>query len=133
MTQLHEAHTTFPLSVDAPRAARRWLHTTSVVPRELVDAVDLVVSELVSNSVAHSGLGRDDVVSVHIASSPGGVNGEVVDEGRGIGTAPKFRPRSLGLRIVGNTADRWGHTDHPTRVWFEFTTAGAHSSHRPAA
>jgi two-component sensor histidine kinase len=133
MTHLHEAHTTFPLSIDAPRAARRWLHATGVVPREFVDAVDLVVSELVSNSVAHSGLGRPDVVWVGIAASPSGVTGEVVDQGRGIGTAPKFRPRSLGLRIVERTVDRWGHTDHPTRVWFEFMKHGARSSRRPAA
>jgi len=133
MTYLHEAHSTFPLSIAAPREARRWLHATGLVPVELADAVDLVVSELVSNSVTHSGLEEPDSVSVRISSSPGVVTGEVVDDGRGIGTAPRFRPLSLGLRIVEHTVDRWGHTDHPTRVWFEFTNAERRPSRRPAA
>ena len=133
MTYLHEAHSTFPLSIAAPRAARRWLHATGLVPVELADAVDLVVSELVSNSVTHSGLEEPDSVSVRISSSPGVVTGEVVDDGRGIGTAPRFRPLSLGLRIVEHTVDRWGHTDHPTRVWFEFTNAERRPSRRPGA
>lgn len=133
MTDVHEAHTTFPLSIDAPRAARRWLHATGLVPRALIDAVDLVVSELVTNSVTHSGLGEPDIVSVRIASVAGGVTGEVMDEGRGIGAAPQFRPRSLGLRIVERTVSRWGHTDHPTRVWFELRNAEQRPSRQSAA
>jgi two-component sensor histidine kinase len=133
MTHLQEAHETFQLSSDAPLAARRWLRATGVVPLELSDAVDLVVSELVTNSVTHSGLEASEMVSVRISSFPGGVTGEVVDAGRGIGVAPKFRPRSMGLRIVEHTVDRWGHTDHPTRVWFEFRRTEPQSWHLPAA
>ena len=103
------------------------------MPGELADAVDLVVSELVTNSVTHSGLDEPEEVSVRISSSSGAVTGEVVDDGRGIGTAPRFRPLSLGLRIVEHTVDRWGHSDHPTRVWFEFTNAERRPSRQPAA
>jgi len=60
MTDLREAQKTFPLSIEAPRSARRWLHASGVVPSELADSVDLVVSELVTNSVTHSGLGASD-------------------------------------------------------------------------
>jgi two-component sensor histidine kinase len=133
MTHLREAHETFPLSSDAPRAARCWLRATGGIPAELTDAVDLVVSELVTNSVTHSGLQEPDMVSVRISSFPGGVTGEVVDAGRGIGAAPTFRPRSMGLRIIEHTVDRWGHTDHPTRVWFEFRKSEPRSRHQPAA
>jgi two-component sensor histidine kinase len=119
MTYLNEADATFPLSTAAPRAARRWLHRTGVVPAELAEVADLVVSELVTNSVAHSGLSEPDVVAVHIAAFPGGIAGEVMDEGRGIGADPRPRARSLGLGIIDRTVSRWGHTDHPTRVWFE--------------
>jgi two-component sensor histidine kinase len=133
MEDVHEAHTTIPISIDAPRAARRWLEAGEVVPLELIDAVELVVSELVTNSVTHSGLEEPEVVCVRIAAFRGGVTGEVVDEGRGIGAAPTFRPRSLGLRIVEQPAYRWGHADHPTRVWFEFRDAEERPSRRPAA
>ena len=121
MTDLREAQQTFPLSIDAPRSARRWLHASGVVPSELEDSVDLVVSELVTNSVTHSGLGASDVVLVHVTSSVAGVSGEVVDDGRGMGVDPSRGDRSMGLRIVAGTVSRWGHADHPTRVWFEFS------------
>jgi len=122
MTDLREAQQTFPLSIDAPRSARRWLHASGVVPSELEDSVDLVVSELVTNSVTHSGLDASDVVRVHVTSSVAGVSGEVVDDGRGMGADPsRGDDRSMGLRIVAGTVSRWGHADHPTRVWFEFS------------
>ena len=121
MTDLREAQQTFPLSIDAPRSARRWLHASGVVPSELEDSVDLVVSELVTNSVTHSGLDASDVVRVHLTSSVAGVSGEVVDDGRGMGVDPSRGDRSMGLRIVAGTVSRWGHADHPTRVWFEFS------------
>ena len=121
MTDLREAQQTFPLSIDAPRSARRWLHASGVVPSELEDSVDLVVSELVTNSVTHSGLDASDVVRVHVTSSVAGVSGGVVDDGRGMGVDPSRGDRSMGLRIVAGTVSRWGHADHPTRVWFEFS------------
>jgi two-component sensor histidine kinase len=121
MTDLREAQQTFPLSIDAPRSARRWLHASGVVPSELEDSVDLVVSELVTNSVTHSGLDASEVVRVHVTSSVAGVSGEVVDDGRGMGVDPSRGDRSMGLRIVAGTVSRWGHADHPTRVWFEFS------------
>ena len=121
MTDLREAQQTFPLSIDAPRSARRWLHASGVVPSELEDSVDLVMSELVTNSVTHSGLDASDVVLVHVTSSVAGVSGEVVDDGRGMGVDPSRGDRSMGLRIVAGTVSRWGHADHPTRVWFEFS------------
>jgi two-component sensor histidine kinase len=122
MTDLREAQTTFPMSIEAPRSARRWLHASGVVPSELAESVDLVVSELVTNSVTHSGLDASDVVWVHVTSSVAGVIGEVVDDGCGMGAnPPRGDDRSTGLRIVERTVSRWGHADHPTRVWFELT------------
>ncbi len=51
MMNRHEAQSTFPLSIEAPRAARRWLQASGEWCRfELSDAVDLVVSKLVSTA-----------------------------------------------------------------------------------
>ena len=133
MTYLHEAQEAFPLSIEAPRSARRWVHSLGIVPSELVDAVDLVVSELVTNSVTHSGLAEPDVVSVRVASFPGGVAGEVIDGGRGMGDQPPRAALSMGLRLVEGTVSRWGHTDNPTRVWFELTLRQTPRRHQPAA
>ena len=134
MTPPDEAQKTFPLSIDAARSARRWLRATGVVPPDLADEVDLVVSELVSNSVVHSGLSEPDVVLVRVASVGAGVTGEVVDGGRGMGHEPRGGERAMGLRIVDGTVSRWGHTDHPTRVWFELSPRRDHQTlHRPAA
>ena len=133
MTYLQQAQKTFPLSIEAPRSARRWVHASGIVPLELIDKVDLVVSELGTNSVTHSGLAEPNVVSVRLVSLPEGVTGEIVDHGRGIGATPARDERSMGLRIVERTAYRWGYTDDPTRVWFEFRDAEERPSRLPVA
>jgi len=105
-----------------------------VVPPELADEVDLVVSELVSNSIVHSGLAEPDVVLVRVASVAAGVTGEVVDGGRGMAPDRGWGDGSMGLRIVDGTVSRWGHSDHPTRVWFELSPRrDRRRPHRPAA
>lgn len=119
MTYLREAHTTLSLSKEAPRAARGWLRRSGVVPIELDDLAVLLVSELVSNSVLHSGLTAPDTVWVHVAAFPGGIRVEVVDEGIGFRDHVKRGDRSFGMRILEDTSTRWGHAEHPTRVWFE--------------
>jgi len=121
MTYLREAQTAIPLSKEAPRDARRWLRGSGVVPIELDDLATLLVSELVSNSVVHSGLAAPEAVSVHVAAFPGGIRVEVVDAGMGFRDLARRGDRSFGLRIVEDTSARWGHAEHPTRVWFELT------------
>jgi two-component sensor histidine kinase len=116
-----EQETSFPLTREAPGSARHWLGDTGIASPDIRDRVLLLLSELVSNSVAHSGLSAPDEVQVHIAPISGGVRVEVVDEGIGMGEDPPQRDRSFGLRLVDGTADRWGHSDNPTRVWFEIT------------
>jgi anti-sigma regulatory factor (Ser/Thr protein kinase) len=126
MTYIHEAEGWFPISAETPRIARRWLRGTGVVPHDVDDLTELLVSELVTNSVVHSGLADPDVVLVHVASFPGGIRVEVVDDGTGMGADPPRGERSFGLRILDRVTDRWGHADHPTRVWFELTAGAAH-------
>ena len=116
---LREAQTTLPLSKEAPRDARRWLRSSGVVPIELDDLAVLLVSELVSNSVVHSGLAAPETVSVHVAAFLGGIRVEVVDVGKGFRDLVKRGDRSFGLRIVEQTSARWGHAEYPTCVWFE--------------
>jgi anti-sigma regulatory factor (Ser/Thr protein kinase) len=121
MTYLREAQTTLPLSREAPREARGWLRRSGIVPIELDDLAVLLVSELVSNSVLHSGLAEPESVSVHVAAFPGGIRVDVVDDGIGFSDLGRREDRSFGLDIVERTSARWGHAQGPTRVWFELT------------
>jgi two-component sensor histidine kinase len=108
-----------PLTPEAPGSARRWLGRHGRVPAAVRERALLLVSELVANSVKHSGLSSTEHVDVHVMSVPTGLRVEVVDDGIGMGTEPRRRSDSFGLRLVESLADRWGHQDHPTRVWFE--------------
>jgi len=103
----------------------------SVVVRALTGRVDghvladaeLVVSELVTNSVQHAGLSADDFVRVGAAVSDGVLRLEVDNPGA-TGTIARRDPDSehsgFGLRIVEALADVWGvsRKGH-TRVWVE--------------
>jgi signal transduction histidine kinase len=73
----------------------------------------------------HSGLSTPDTVRVLVVLLPGSLRVEVSDDGIGMGQDPPRAEQSFGLRMVERAADRWGHADHPTRVWFEVTLPAA--------
>ena len=123
MASIREVKATFPLTVVAARSARRWLDGTRIIPFDARDIVLVLVSELVSNSVVHSGLSTQDTVRVLVALLPGSLHVEVSDDGVGMGHDPPRGEQAFGLRMVERASDRWGHTDHPTRVWFEVALA----------
>lgn len=90
----------------------------------------LLVSELVTNSVRHAGLGADDAIALEISVSPRRVRVEVTDVGPGFDRhvpEPKAdRTGGYGLFLVDRLADRWGVVNGElTRVWFEIDHGGA--------
>jgi len=109
----------FPLTELAPSAARHWLSARAALPVGVHDRVVLLLSELVANSVRHSGLAAPEEVEVEVHKIPGGLYVEVVDHGVGIGDPVPFKPDHFGLRFVDTQSDRWGFRNDPTRVWFE--------------
>ena len=89
----------------------------------VLDDVRLLVSELVTNSVRHSGTERDLVVLAVMAIG-GTVRVEVSDTGNGFKPSARsddlHEPGGWGLHLVEELADRWGvETGRRTRVWFE--------------
>ena len=80
-------------------------------------------AELVTNSVRHGGAGEDEWIGLDVAISPAALRVEVSDNGRGFTPAPVRPalddPGGRGLFLVEQMADRWGHADAGTRVWFE--------------
>ena len=90
----------------------------------LLADVRLLVSELVTNSVRHSGLRERDSVRMHVQVTPSTLRVEVADSGRGFEPTPRdgdrSRPGGWGLYLVEELADRWGVAcNSSTRVWFE--------------
>jgi anti-sigma regulatory factor (Ser/Thr protein kinase) len=113
--------------ITAPAAARRAAdEVTGSAAFEIRSAVELVVSELVTNSVRHAGLEPHDRIGLVATRSPGGIRIEVWDAGPGF-VPPAPEPTSLkresgwGLYLVDRLADRWGvERGAGTRVWSEF-------------
>jgi anti-sigma regulatory factor (Ser/Thr protein kinase) len=88
-----------------------------------LDDIRLLVSELVTNSVRHSGA-AGATVRLDVTSFGDTVRVEVSDGGRGF--EPRARDKAQdevggwGLHLVDNLAARWGvQTGRRTRVWFE--------------
>lgn len=115
--------------VRAPGLARRSLEVLR--PRldpSTFDDVKLLVSELVTNSVQHTGPHSDSWVGVRLRLLPNAVRAEVTDPGPGFVSEPHPAPRDQasgrGLYLVGLLSDRWGVArEGTTRVWFEIGAA----------
>ena len=94
------------------------------IDRGVLDDIRLLVSELVTNSVRHSGAAPSERVCLNVASAGRTVRVEVSDGGCGFEPRERTKPRDeaggWGLHLVAEIAARWGvQTGRRTRVWFE--------------
>lgn len=107
----------------APRRARRELAgLRPALEGPVLDTTQLLVTELVTNSVRHAGA---DAVELAVSLEPSRVRVEVANAGT------PFRPRSReavedpdpgwGLFLVDELSDAWGVGEDSgrQRVWFE--------------
>lgn len=112
----------------APSSARAGL---SVLERHLdedrLQTLRLVITELITNSIRHSGMDGDGVVTLDVRISDGLLRCTISDPGPGF-EKPQVvkphdnRPGGFGLVILDSVADRWGlERDDLFRVWFEVT------------
>ena len=90
----------------------------------VLEDLRLLVSELVSNSVRHSGASPGAKVVLAITAAGESVRVEVTDAGGGFEPRPRTRDQSKGsgwgLHLVDRIAHRWGVDGRDrTRVWFE--------------
>ena len=110
-----------PTAVSAARHALMPLDDR--VDGALLDDVRLLVSELVTNSVRHSG-DAGEVVGLDVKVDAERLRVEVSDAGEGFAPKPRYEGQSAesgwGLFLVDTISDRWGvgRTDG-TNVWFE--------------
>ena len=116
-----------PRAAARARAALKRLERE--VPREVLDDVRLLVSELVTNSYRHAA-GHRGTATLAVKVDRERVHVEVADDGVGFEpTLPKKaspdRASGWGLTIVDRIADRWGVSrEDGTHVWFELMTNG---------
>jgi anti-sigma regulatory factor (Ser/Thr protein kinase) len=128
-TELGEAR--LALDVGAPRAARVMVANCladHVTPSVMADA-QLLISELVGNSVRHSDAAGDPVV-VRVGVERTSCRLEVADSGRAGEVTPRApdlkRGGGLGLQIVHELGQRWGlerDAGGGTRVWVDLLRA----------
>jgi two-component sensor histidine kinase len=119
----HEATHLLPPDAASIVLARRAVEALPLGPARTGE-VKLIVSELVTNSIEHGGLGAHDRIELHaLVDRRGALHMEVRDPGPG--PAPNAR-RGMGWRILERMADRWGtdRTGGLARVWFELDAAG---------
>ncbi|WP_233570777.1 ATP-binding protein [Nocardiopsis sp. Huas11] len=112
------------------RAARRWARTVTGLPQEEADALELLLSELVTNALEHSASGQEGHFTVTLAYLDTNViRLAVADAGPRHGeapTVPRVRPvdpgleHGRGLALVDRLSRRWGFLGvqgAPLTVW----------------
>jgi anti-sigma regulatory factor (Ser/Thr protein kinase) len=113
----------FPNDANAAKAARQFALTTLVgYPRELLEVVELLVSELATNAVRHTA----STFELRISSNADRVRISVTDHGVGAPAVKHVSPTSVsgrGLALVEMLSSSWGVS--PSRslaggktVWF---------------
>ena len=114
-----------PADASTPGVARTALGEEGLsVPARLLPDLQLLVSELVTNSVRHANLAPGQRLDLRVRVVPGSVRVEVEDPGPGFTPTPRRsgdrRDEGWGLYLVEHIADRWGVIDGPPAVvWFE--------------
>jgi anti-sigma regulatory factor (Ser/Thr protein kinase) len=115
----------FPPYPSAIRAARDAVAVLAdQIPHQKLRDIQLLVSELVTNSVRHAALTPEDRIRLRVFRGPKLVRVEVSDPGPGFDPppAPPVSSESgRGLSFVEQISDRWGSNNdgERTRVWFE--------------
>jgi anti-sigma regulatory factor (Ser/Thr protein kinase) len=100
-----------PAGADAPASVRKALDRLNGALGPARDVLALVLSELVTNSVRHSGAGPDDKIEVWVEAAPDRIRVGVSDPGAGFD--PQTRPPGAddgggwGLFVVDQLVSRW--------------------------
>jgi anti-sigma regulatory factor (Ser/Thr protein kinase) len=123
-------------NTSAPSKARRAIdELESDLGDSLAGNIRLLVSELVTNSIRHSGAPTDRPIECAFRASPDVVRIEVQDRGSWRPPTPDPDGASgWGLYLVDRLADRWGlEHGEGTRAWFEIDRSGANGPYVRAA
>jgi len=114
-----------PLDVQAPSSARFVVadFLSDRLPARLVETAQLIISELVSNSLRHNSAPHDQAVVVRVALDRGTWRLEVEDPGGNGVLAPdpeRAGAGRLGMNLVQSLSECWGvehAAERGTRAW----------------
>jgi anti-sigma regulatory factor (Ser/Thr protein kinase) len=116
----------FPLTPTAPREARASLSGLRMaLSPTAMETVRLIVSELIANSVVHSGMKDGEPIGMRVKLSRSTVRIEVTDQGStdpamGLDEPDHLPGEYPGMFLVAKLADRWGVAMGDDRmVWAE--------------
>lgn len=128
MTSYPSVHVSLPSDGRAAGAARRSMRALEdYVSDETMEDINLLVTELVSNSVKHASLAEGDEIHVDAEPCDDVIHVEVTNPGAAelINTlAPREDESGWGLFIVTQVASRWGMSvAGSTSIWFEIDLA----------
>jgi anti-sigma regulatory factor (Ser/Thr protein kinase) len=122
----------------APAHARRVLgeRLSARLPADLLGDLQLLVTEIVANSVRHGGVGEDGRIDLRVGVGEGRVRVEMRDTG--IQGDPRLRTPDLdrgggfGMLLVSRMSERWGVDHEPNVVmWFELALQAAGAPQPP--
>ncbi len=122
-------HLELPALPQSVAVARARIAALGEVDGGALDALLIVVSELVTNAVRHAGLSSGQMLTLRAARLHDRVRVEVVDHGEGFDPARVMRIEptiagGYGLRIVARLSERWGTEPDSGTVWAEVATPG---------
>jgi anti-sigma regulatory factor (Ser/Thr protein kinase) len=129
--------------VGAPCAARQVVarYLGDLVAPSVFDNAQLLISELVTNSVRHSGAGANEQLTIRVDVAQTWCRVEVEDPGHDGVIAPRRPDRAqgsgMGLNLVQMLSERWGlerACEGGTRVWAQLSRGpvGASDAHSGA-
>jgi serine/threonine-protein kinase RsbW len=112
---------------DAPAAVRAALRERGAhLPRQMRDDLLLLLTELVTNAVRHSGVADGEPIDIALNETGECVRVEVTDAGDGFERPDRLVPDltktgGLGLVLVDRLSRAWGthRTKKGSLVWFE--------------
>jgi two-component sensor histidine kinase len=110
----------------AVREARLHVRAFAELPRETEANAELVVSELVANSVLHARLGPEDRIEVTLACEDGRLSIEVADSG-GFSRTPRSKG-GWGFKVLDAVCEQW-HAENG-RVCASISWGGGGVVHR---
>ena len=122
---------TIPGRPECVRAAREFVASKLGDTCGCADTAVLLTSELVTNSIIHSGSARNGgTITITLVSIPGGIRAEVIDEGsvtvpslvHGLGQ-PDLPEDGRGLQLVEMLSARWSfwRDEAGLVTWFELS------------
>jgi serine/threonine-protein kinase RsbW len=126
------------LDVQAPSAARFVVgdFLRDRLPPRLVETAQLIISELVSNSLRHNAAPQDQAVVIRVAVDRGTWRLEVDDPGCGGVLAPdpeRAAAGRLGMNLVQSLSECWGvehAAERGTRAWAYLPSAAVAAHER---